>query len=269
MEGLKSRAVPLIVCIALVLVGWFGGNALQNGDQKLITTQVTGLKANTAVMEIDGEEITAGEYLYWLATVCDSLYVDYGIQDWSMMLGDVSINDYVKSEAEYYATRNVIVDKLAREQGITVNEEQQKLLDDMDSHWIAYYGGEDMYEYMLTCSGMTREMLIENNTVPFLFSNLADSLLAEGGELEPNEERLQAFAERNQLDISDEELLKLYVDPSYGAVNEYINNYVNQCETVKKPAYDTIDVAVFYPALNAAREAVAIPEAEEQASNQG
>lgn len=56
MEGLKSRAVALIVCLVLILVGWFGGSAIQamNGGA-LITAKASGLKADTvksAVMAI-------------------------------------------------------------------------------------------------------------------------------------------------------------------------------------------------------------------------
>ena len=77
MEGLKSRAVALIVCIALILVGWFGGTAIQNMSGNLITAQASGLKANTVVMQVGDQEITAGEYLYWLTSACDVFY-QYG-----------------------------------------------------------------------------------------------------------------------------------------------------------------------------------------------
>ena len=70
MEGLKSRAVALIVCLVLILVGWFGGSAIQamNGGA-LITAKASGLKADTVVMQVGDADVTAGEYLYWLASV--------------------------------------------------------------------------------------------------------------------------------------------------------------------------------------------------------
>ena len=72
MEGLKSRAVALIVCIALILAGWFGGNAIQNMGGRLITTQAAGVKANTVVLQVGERDVTADEYLYWLAASCDA-----------------------------------------------------------------------------------------------------------------------------------------------------------------------------------------------------
>ena len=96
MEGLKSRAVALIVCLVLILVGWFGGSAIQamNGGA-LITAKASGLKADTVVMQVGDADVTAGEYLYWLASVCDGFYQYYGISDWSMaMTADLTVGDY-------------------------------------------------------------------------------------------------------------------------------------------------------------------------------
>ena len=71
MEGLKSRAVALIVCLVLILVGWFGGSAIQamNGGA-LITAKASGLKADTVVMQVGDADVTAGEYcIGWLPCV--------------------------------------------------------------------------------------------------------------------------------------------------------------------------------------------------------
>ena len=96
MEGLKSRAVALIVCLVLILVGWFGGSAIQamNGGA-LITAKASGLKADTVVMQVGDADVTAGEYLYWLASVCDGFYQYYGISDWSMSMTAACSSDSV------------------------------------------------------------------------------------------------------------------------------------------------------------------------------
>ena len=96
MEGLKSRAVALIVCLVLILVGWFGGSAIQamNGGA-LITAKASGLKADTVVMQVGDADVTAGEYLYWLASVCDGFFHYYGISDWSMaMTADLTVSAF-------------------------------------------------------------------------------------------------------------------------------------------------------------------------------
>ena len=85
---------------------------------------------------------------------------------------------------------------------------------------------------------------------------MCQKLLAEGGELEPTEENLTAFAERNSYtDLGEEELLSYYEDTSYGAVYDYVNDYISGLEITKTESYEAIDVASFYPALLELRSA--------------
>ncbi len=78
-----------------------------------------------------------------------------------------------------------------------------------------------------------------------------------GGELEPTEENLAAFAERNSYtDLGEEELLSYYEDTSYGAVYDYVNDYISGLEITKTESYEAIDVASFYPALLELRSAL-------------
>ena len=261
MEGLKSRAVALIVCIALILVGWFGGNAIQNMGGKLVTTTASGLKADTVVMQVGTEKVTADEYLYWLTSVCDSMYQYYGITDWNMMMTeDMTVGEYAKEEAAYYAAQYAAILQLAQERGIELTQEQNELLDGVYDYWCNIYGGKDVCDYMLAYSGLNQAMLVDNNIPPFLYANLCDQLLGEGGELEPTEEHLKAYAERTkQTNLSSEELMKVYMDPGYGAPYDYVDAYVGELETVKSEAYDKIDVAVYYPAVMSERAKLVAP----------
>ena len=264
MEGLKSRAVALIVCIALILVGWFGGNAMQNMGGKLVTTQAAGMKANTVVMQVGSQDVTAGEYLYWLASSCDMIYQYYGITDWTMaMTNDLTVGDFAKEQADYYASQYAAIELLAAEKGVSLNEDQQAQLDNIATYYTQYYGDEETSHYLLDYAGLNEKMLQTNSAVPFLYSNLCDQLLGDGGELEPTEENLRAYAERNAYtDLSDGELLMYYQDTEYGVVYDYVNDYIDGLEIVKTGAYDSVDVAVFYPALQAAREALPVPETD-------
>ena len=261
MEGLKSRAVALVVCAALILVGWFGGSAIQNAQDDLITLRAAGLKADTVVMTIGEQEITAAEYLYWLTNACDTVYQYYGITDWSMALSeDLTAGDYAKEQAAYYVSQYAASRQMAEEKDVTLTEEQQTELDGMRDYYVGYYGSEEMYDYLLAYAGLTEEMLTESNVVPYLYETICAQLLSEGGELEPTEARLQEFAETHgYTGASDEMLLLYYTDTGYGAVYDYVNDYIEGMEVVKTEAYDAIDVAEFYPALLAERQALPVP----------
>ena len=264
MEGLKNRAVALIVCVALILVGWFGGSAVQNMSSKLITVQAAGVKANTVVLQVGGRDVTAGEYLYWLASSCDAIYQYYGITDWTLaMTQDLTVGDYAKEQADYYVSQRAAIELLAAEQGVTLDQTQQEQLDGIGAYYTEYYGSGEVYQYLLDYAGLDEKLLKTNSAVPYLYTNLCAKLLGTGGALEPTEENLRAYAERNgYTELSDGELLMYYQDTDYGVVYDYVNDYIDSLEIVKTEAYDAIDVAAFYPALMAAREALPMPETD-------
>ena len=261
MEGLKSRAVALVVCIALIFVGWFGGNAIQNMGDELITAQAAGVKSNAVVMKAGDQEITAAQYLYWLTSTCDELYY-YGASDMSIAVAEgMTAGDYAKKQADNYAAQYAAVKLLAEEQGITLTESQKAQLNETAEYFKQYYGSEEIYNYMLLYCGLNEDLLALNSEVPFLYANLCDKLLGEGGALEPTEENLQAFAERHQYtDLNDETLLVYYQDTEYGAAYDYVSDTINNLEMEKTETYDAIDVAAFYSALQTAREALPKPD---------
>ena len=85
-------------CIDFGRLVWRQCNSNMGG--KLVTTTASGLKADTVVMQVGTEKVTADEYLYWLTSVCDSMYQYYGITDWNMMMTeDMTVGEYAKEEA--------------------------------------------------------------------------------------------------------------------------------------------------------------------------
>lgn len=267
MEGLKSRAVALIVCIALILVGWFGGSALQNSTGSLITCQAAGMKNGTTVMTVGTQEVAAGEYLYWLATTCDSFYQYYGITDWDQALtGDLTVGDYAKEQADYYVSQYAAIRQMASELDVSMTEEQLAELDTMDDYYIDSYGSEEMYEYMLAYAGLNRDTLRYNTEHSYLFAAIYENLLGEGGALEPTAENLAAWAERNgYASLGEEEQLAYYQDANYGygVIFEYVDNYIGDMAVETTAAYDALDVGAFYAALQEKRVALPVPGAED------
>ena len=146
---------------------------------------------------------------------------------------------------------------------IALTEEQEAVMDGMHEYYVEYYGSEEVYRYMLAYAGLNEELLKKDSAIPYLYANLCQKLLAEGGELEPTEENLAAFAERNSYtDLGEEELLSYYEDTSYGEVYDYVNDYISGLEITKTESYEAIDVASFYPALLELRSALEVPETD-------
>ena len=143
-------------------------------------------------------DVTADEYLYWLAASCDAIYQYYGITDWSLaMTGDLTVADFAKEQADYYVSQRVAVELLAKEQEVALTETQQSQLDTIEEYYAEYYGSAEVYQYLMDFAGLNKKTLQENSAVPFLYSGLCQKLLGEGGALEPTQENLDAYAQRN------------------------------------------------------------------------
>lgn len=262
MEGLKSRAAALIVCAAVALAGWFGGMSLLQNQTESLTLQAGGMKPNTVVMTVAGSDITAEAYLYWVTACCDEFYQYYGISDFTMALtADMTAADYVKQQADYYALQYVAIEQLAGEYGISLSEEQKAELEAMEEYYMAYYGGEEIYNYMMLYSGLTEELLSEINEIPYLYALMCEQFMSEGGMLEPSAENLQTYAQKHHYtELSEEELLAQYVHTESGAMYDFVNEYIDRMDVTKHAKYDAIDVAQFYPALLEVRMALPVPE---------
>lgn len=264
MEAMKSRAAALIVCAALALAGWFGGMLLLGNQTDSLTLPAAGMKADTVVMTAGDYDVSAEEYLYWVTLGCDEFYQYYGITDWTLELTeDLTIGDYVKEQADYYAMQFAAVKQLAAEYGVALGAEQQAELKARQEYYVTYYGGEEIYNYMMHYSGLTQELLEQIDAIPYLYTLVCEDLLAEGGALEPTAERLQEFAQsRNAADLSGEELLESYCNTETGAAYDFVNDYINSMTVEKTEHYDAIDVSEFYTALTQARQAMPLPEVE-------
>jgi hypothetical protein len=265
MEGLRNRAVSLIVCAALVVVGWFGGNAVESSmSGGFLTAQAANVRAKATVMQIGGQDVAASNYLYWLTYACDLYYQYYGITDWTLeATTDLTVGDLAKEQADFYITQYVAIELLADEMGVTLTDEQQEIVSSLAETNAELYG-EDLYQYELTYAGLNDALMERYSSVPYLYRNLCEVLLAEGGALEPTEENLQAFAENNgYTDLDDETLLSYYEDTSYGAPYDYVQDYIDALEVTKTSLYDSIDVSTYYPALLELRDALAVPDVEE------
>ena len=256
MEGFKNRAVALIVCAALALVGWFGGMTLQKQNNALVTLKASGLRGNAVVMEVAEQKITAENYLYWLTTTCDALHQQLGIQDWSMQITeDLTVGQYAKKEADYYVLQYAAITALAKENQITLTAEEEELVSGTVDSYLAYVGDEQLGRFVMKQGGLSDAQLTENARTSYLYKRLCESLLREGGELEPTEANLAAFKERHKdQSLEEDEFLAYYKSTEYGAVYDYVNDYIDQMEPEYTKNYDKIQVETYYPAVNAERQ---------------
>lgn len=160
-------------------------------------TSAAGLETDTVVATVDGREVAAGQYLYWLAVVCDEIQAYYqsaGIAlNWSATLENGTLGDYAKSQALRSAALYATVEAWAERYGCALTEEDRA---SMETDWAeksAAAGGEEAYLARLAEQGLDRaaaEKLAEDH---YLYLHLCALAADEDSGLWAGEAELASF----------------------------------------------------------------------------
>ena len=110
------------VAASLIIVGAMGLITEAQGN-KTFVEQASGLKGTEVVMTVDGEAVTAEEYLYMTAYAAQSLSY-YGITDLNTEVGEgMMAADFVAQQAKEQVIASAALRAWAKEQGVTLTEE--------------------------------------------------------------------------------------------------------------------------------------------------
>lgn len=164
-----------------------------------IAYQATGLTRNTVLFTVDGRDVTADQYLYWLLTsISEAKSAGYLADDeaWEEQIEDQATADYLKAQALEISKLYATVSGHAEKAGISVTEEQraeaEAQLEQMGALYEQYYG-LTLQEW-LDQQCISREGYLALNDTYYLVQGL-QSDLNEKGELTPTDEALQAMIE--------------------------------------------------------------------------
>lgn len=175
-----------------------------------ICTYLCGLPADTVVATAAGEDLTAGEVMYWMVTNCDTMveyYYYYQGTDqlpWTTVVdegeGGKTFAYYMVQDSVNYAAVQRIVENKAAEAGLTVKEEDtqaiQASLDSLTEH-LAAGDGKITAEQYLWQQALTNQLYTWNCEMDYLYQGLTDYYFGPGGEREPTEEVLEAYLDAN------------------------------------------------------------------------
>ncbi|HIZ93560.1 peptidylprolyl isomerase [Flavonifractor sp. An112] len=164
-----------------------------------IAYQATGLSRDTVLFTVDGREVTADQYLYWLLTsISTAKSAGYLADDeaWEEEIEGQPTADYLKEQALEISKLYAAVANHADEAGIVVTEDQraeaEEQLDQMGAMYEAYYGLTTQEWLDQQC--ISREGYLGLNDAYYLVTGLEESL-KESGELDPTDDDI-----RNMID---------------------------------------------------------------------
>lgn len=160
-----------------------------------IAYQATGLPRDTVLFTVDGRDVTADQYLYWLLTsISTAKNAGYLADDtaWEEEIEGTPTADFLKQNAQDISKLYAAVANHAEAAGATVTEEQraeaEEQLEQMGSMYEMYYG-LTMQEW-LDQQCITRESYLSLNDAYYQVQNLQSSM-EESGELTPTDEDIQ------------------------------------------------------------------------------
>ena len=185
---LMGAAVSMLICAGMIASGkWV--------SSKPLIQQASGLKGTEIVMTVDGEEISAEEYLYMANYSARSLSY-YGITDLNIQLGEgYTAADYVAEQAQSQVVQQAVIRKWAKEMNVTLTENDQTALANRKES----FGGEGGFEMLLRINGIDEALFDQVNATSCLYENLYKTYCDEDGEMRPSDSDLTALAEEHGL----------------------------------------------------------------------
>ncbi len=188
-----------LACSLLLTLAACGGKGTPPGDDLL--SRASGTPSFEPGLTVDGREVEAWRYLYWLAYTCDAIqtaYDDAGTElDWDAAFGAGTLADYAEEQALADTVLYAVVEALAEDRGCTLNEEDRAA---MEADWTAAAeaaGGEDAYLTDLGRLGLDRTRAEDLAAAACLYGRLRQSACdPESGDY-PTAEDLAAFGDES------------------------------------------------------------------------
>ena len=200
----------------------------QFGDFDLETPDVTmallGFPGTTTVMTVDGVDVSAEEYLYWLGYATEYVgYYQFGDPaaiDWEMDTGNGTVTEYLINNARDLAVFNQVIRNQCTERNITLTDEEKAELDQQLADAVETSGGQDAFELALKEVNRTedglRSMYEASN---FLYASLQNQLFpAQDASALTAEELAQWAADNGKMQVKH--ILFKTVDDSGNALSD-------------------------------------------------
>lgn len=186
---MKKTVAVLLLCLSLTACA----APAETGG---VLERASGLDEEETLFTVDGRDVPAWRYLYWLAYTCERVaarYRDAGAAlDWQAPLDGGTLADYAKDQALADTALYATVENWAERYGVTLSDEQRQAIADA---WDRKAGTE--YLERSAALGLDRDRALELETVGALYAGLQALQRQEGGPLAPSREDLAAFAEQS------------------------------------------------------------------------
>ena len=156
------------------------------------------------LLTVDGREIPAARYFYWLTADCDYLaQQSSGKPDWNADASGQTVGEYVKEQALDAAVFYAVVEALAEEQGCKLTAAELTAMDEDWAEQAAAGGGEDAYLAALAEKGLDRAGAELFSADYYLYEQLRALSRTAGHPLAPAAGEIASYAQSAGLYTAD------------------------------------------------------------------
>lgn len=163
------------------------------------TQQLSGLDASTVLFTVNGEEVTAEYYLYWLTYDCyywdymSMMYTGAALDFTSEVEEGLSTAQFLREDARDLSAYYILLEQQAKANDCGLTEEQQAEWDQTKADYIAE-NGQEAFDGLLQQLGVSLDTFNKIRTSNYLYQNLLSTLVAE-----PTDADLDAYTETNDV----------------------------------------------------------------------
>lgn len=198
MKRILAAALSLALLCMLTACG--GKKTPDEGTVKEgVCYELTGIAPDAAAMAVDGVEVPMDLYFYnlcYAASYLESYMNAYGMGfDWSMEIEDgMTMLDAVKEGALSNAKSFAVIEKLAQENNVILDEDALSRLKTQRKQTVDNFGGEEAFQTELDKLGLREESYDRMRRSDYLYDALAELAAAEGSSLYATDAQIVAFA---------------------------------------------------------------------------
>lgn len=208
------RYTALFIGLILTLTALTGCEKKPEG----VFYELTGIDPAAAMLMVEGREVSAERYLYWVLDAADYIAGSFpelceadGTPKWEAEAEPgVTVEDFILRDALDTAKMYVIVEKWAEEYGVTLSEASEEALKQELAAAAEQMGGQEAMGRYLASRGITEESYRWMARLFYLYANMLSLTKEEGSPLYISDETLYQYEDITPETVLADHILLLF-----------------------------------------------------------
>lgn len=169
--------------------------------------QLAGLDADTVLFTVNGQEVTAEYYLYWLTYDCyywdymNMMYTGAELDFTTEVETGVTTAQFLRDDAKEFAAYYILLEQQSQANDCGLTEAQQTEWDQAKADYVTE-NGQEAFDSLVQSLGVSLDTFNRIRTSNYLYQNLLAALVAA-----PTEEDLESYITANDLYLAKHILL--------------------------------------------------------------